>query len=151
MLPLIWYFFTKWKSDIGRAQVCSLGTCVWEWQGAWLLSLQLDQHAGWGVGESGDWIQRLQAPALPLISPPHLTWPLCCCSTEPQLGHKDTHTHTYIHIGSSASLSRSYLPSDLSVFLLVCVPISLSVSDWLFLFLICFFGALCFLCVLKAA
>lgn len=43
---------------------------VWEWLSAWLLSLQSHQHAGWGVAQCADWIQRLRAPALPLIPPP---------------------------------------------------------------------------------
>lgn len=55
-------------------------------------------------GEISDWIQRLQAPALPLISPPHLSWPLYCCFAAAQLGHKD--------IVLSASLHQPYLSSD---------------------------------------
>lgn len=131
MLSLFWHFSVGSKTPYHHGTSVYLCTCVWEWWGAWLLSPQLDQHAGWGVRESGDWIQRLQAPALPLISPPHLTWPLCCGSAEAQLGHKDTHTHT--HTALSASISWSYL-SVLSLCLSVGVCPSLSVSDWLLFF-----------------
>lgn len=113
----------KLKSHFMTAGVCSLGTGVWEWQGAWLLSLRLDQHAGWDVGESGDWIQRLQASALPLISTPHLSWPLCCRSAEAQLGHKDTNvhkqTHTHCHVCQ---------PSLSPICLLVCPSLCFRVS-----------------------
>lgn len=51
---MVLMLIVKLKSHFMTAGVCSLGTGVWEWQGAWLLSLRLDQHAGWDVGESGD-------------------------------------------------------------------------------------------------
>lgn len=51
---MVLMLIVKLKSHFMTAGVCSLATGVWEWQGAWLLSLRLDQHAGWDVGESGD-------------------------------------------------------------------------------------------------
>lgn len=126
-------------------QVCSFCVCVWEWQGAWLLSLRLDQHAGWGVGKRGDWIQRLQAPALPLISPLRLTWPLCCCSAEAQLGHKDTYTS----LSLPASPSPICFLICLSFYWCVSPSLRLYLTDWLS-FSSLVFAALC-LCLSQSS
>lgn len=113
-----------------KRKVCAL--CVWEWRGAWLLSLRPDQHAGWGAGQSGDWIQRLRAPALPLISPSHLSRPLCCRSTEAQLGgERQTHIHgalsasplTVIHVCLFVCLSVSGFSSLRLLLLLESTPL----------------------------
>lgn len=127
MLSLIWPFLTS-KNLISwphKCVVCALVYGSGKVHGSFhcsLISMQAEV-----LGESGDWIQRLQAPALPLISPPHLAWPLCCCSAEAQLGHKGTHTYTSLRLPASPikSLLSVFWSVRLSVGVCVCPSLCL--------------------------